>query len=88
MESVGRLDVGAWKGARQIQAIQGKRVQVFPIIEIEVEHGAVVLARSDQDGGLAPEQKVVGVIGVQRQRLGVGGHDPYDQECARVAKSE
>jgi hypothetical protein len=44
-------------------------VEVGVVVEVGVEHGAVVLAGRDQYGRLAAEGEIVTVLGVECDRL-------------------
>src|SRR5687768_18268 len=65
-----RLDISATREcARVVQFLPGQGVEILPIIKIEVEHRAIVLAGSDQDHRLAAPEEIMGVVRVQTNRL-------------------
>ena len=70
-ESLGVLGVDAREGAGQIAfnaALQF--VEVFLVVEIAIEHGTIVLGRSDEHRRLAAELKIVRVVA----RYNASGH--------------
>src|SRR4029079_15948714 len=68
LERAGDLPVGPREGSRQVEAVPPELVQAWGEIEIEVEHGAIVLAGGDERGGLAPEHEVMRILGMECQR--------------------
>ena len=71
VESALRLDVGAAEHPRVVQAVGGQRVEIATIVEVEVEHRAVMLSRRDEDRRTAAPLKVVRIGWMQSQRARV-----------------
>src|SRR6185312_11173987 len=63
------LAVRAGEDACEIQLIGVKRIQIKPVVEVEIQHRAIVLAGGDQDGGMTVEGEVVRVCGIEPERL-------------------
>src|SRR6185503_17380159 len=68
-----RFDVCARKGASEIQAIGLESVEVSHIGEIEIDDGAIVFARSDEDRRITPPKEIVRVVGVKSEGIARGG---------------
>ena len=51
-----------------IQAVCGQRLQVSGEIEIQVQHGPVMLTGRDKDRRFALPKEVMGIVGVQCDR--------------------
>src|SRR5205814_6104874 len=71
VERAVRFYIGAGKRAREVQSIFCQRAEILHIVEIEVQHGAIVLSRSDERRRLAAEQEVVRIVRVKAK--GPGG---------------
>ena len=69
VEVAGEFAVGAGEDAGEVEAVGGEGVEVLAVVEVEVEDGAVVFGRGDEDGGTAPEFVVVGIGGVEGDGL-------------------
>src|SRR5207247_11068613 len=67
------LGIGAGKAPREVQTVPGQRVEILHVIEIKIQHRAVMLAGSDQHGRLTPEQEVMRIGRVQRKWPGRSG---------------
>ena len=63
-----RLDIRPAERARVVEAVGGQRIEVLFVVEVEIEHRAVVFARRDQHRRLAAEEKVVPVLWMQGKR--------------------
>src|SRR5262249_1502089 len=44
MEGPCRLDIGAGEGARQVEAIASKCIEILAVVKVEIENGAIMLA--------------------------------------------
>ncbi|PYK02220.1 MAG: hypothetical protein DME23_02155 [Verrucomicrobia bacterium] len=65
--------IGAGKRAREVQAILCQRVEILHVIELEIQHGAVMFAGGDERGRLPAKQEIMLVFRMQRQRHGCPG---------------
>ena len=63
-----RLAIHAAERARVIQLVPLQFIEVTHVIEVEVQHRAVVLSRCDQKRRLAVPEKVMGILRMQRDR--------------------
>ena len=66
---IGRFKKIAVDRARQVQASGLKRVQVSDVVEIRIQHRAIMLGRSDEHGRPAAKQEVVRIFRMQRDWL-------------------
>ena len=66
----GDFAVRAAEQPRVVQAVPLQLGQIDLVVEVEVQHRAVVLAGRDDDRRLAAPQEIVRIVGVQRERLG------------------
>ena len=69
VERPGRFAVHAREGARQVQPLVRELIEVRHVVEVEVEHGAVVLARRDQNRRRPPELEVARIARMEGKRL-------------------
>src|SRR5690606_16013569 len=67
-----RLDVSAAEDAREVETLFPERLQVALVVEVEIEERAVMLARCDEDHGLAIELEVARVRLMEPQRWATG----------------
>ena len=77
-EITGLLAVGADEEARVVESVPGQRFQVSLVVEVGVEHRAIVLGRGDEHSRFAAKEEVVRVLGVQvegRRSLAVDGEE-------------
>src|ERR1039458_6340755 len=69
VEGARRFPVGAGEGAREVQPFGGERLQVAFVVEVQIDDGAIVFARRDEDRGLSSKEKVMRIPGMQPDRL-------------------
>ena len=74
------FDVRAAEHARVVHAVGGEGVEILAVVEVQVDHRAVVLGGGDQDRRPAAPQKIVRVLGMERdgssrQRVCAAGAD-------------
>ena len=75
----GLLSIGE-KCARQIELILGERVEVFDVIKFQIHDRAVMLARRNQNRRLVAKQKVMRVVGMQREWFGLSKRGDTDEQ--------
>src|SRR6202035_2374465 len=68
-EGAGHLSVDAREGARQVEAVGFEFLKVRTVVEVGVENSAVMFPGCDENRRFAAEEQVVGIIGVQGDRL-------------------
>ena len=66
--TTGDLAIRPGERPREVEPAAMQLVKVGHEVEVEVQDGAVVLARGDQERGLAGEEEVAGVLGVGGDR--------------------
>jgi hypothetical protein len=66
--------IGAGKRAREIEAVTRERIEILDVVEIEIEHRAVMLGGGDENRRLTAPEEVMRVVRMQPNRFsGAGG---------------
>src|SRR5260370_24888417 len=90
LERSGRLHVGPWKSAREVESIRGQRGELLLVVEIEIENRPIMFPGRYQNCRLAAEKEIVRVTRMQRQRLGRNrsGAEHEDNHAESLAAPE
>ena len=87
LERAGDLAIRAGERPRQVESPRVQLVEIGDRVEVAVEDRAVVLGGRDQDRGLAPEQEVMRIVGMQADRV-AGGPDGRSGPIIRMQRRE